>query len=392
MQRYNKWGTTDIVVFIMLWVYFTLNARYLNFSGSHIWRWILPIILIISTIVDRGSYITQPPPFLLWFVIAVLPSVVFGIDVKTSIQKFIAFILILYGCYVFFMGSYGTEDLRWYFYIFARVAVIFQILNILFIVAGIGWDGSRAMGITTNSNTLGIYSNIAFWAAVYLTTLADKTWKKVFWEMITVSAAFTALLSGSRSAFIVIALNLIALGFIRYYRSIAIIPFVILISIITYLLLNGKLEFLGITALKRLEEQGTDRGVLWEHGINLWKQHQIFGCGYALSSMLNFVRGLQFHNSYLSYLIECGVWGAGVLGFGFLGVGIQILRNVKRCINGSGLHPFLLACFIILDIALTAYGESFLFAVGSTEGFTFWFLLAWIMAYMNHFNYDSYEE
>ena len=63
---------------------------------------------------------------------------------------------------------------------------------------------------------------------------------------------------------------------------------VLLVVLGGYCMLTGKLAFLNITALNRLtEEGGTDRGELWEYGINIWRQHPIFGCGYQVSNMLN---------------------------------------------------------------------------------------------------------
>lgn len=382
----------DILVFLMIWVYFTLNARYLNFSGSYILRWVFPILLVLVTILYQQGVVVQPPSILIFFLIAVFPSIMVGVDSKTSLLKFFAFIIILYGSYIFFMGSFGTEDMIKYFHIFTVVVIIFQLLNVYFTITGIGYDGDRATGITTNANTLGVYSNIAFWAAVYMISRSRQIYLKIVFCLMAGSAVYTALVSGSRSAFIVIALNLILVGIIKYRKSLAIIPYIMGIGLIAYLILNGKLAFFNIEALERFEEQGTDRGDLWNVGLSIWKQYQIFGCGYTVSSQVNsVVSGLQFHNSYLSYLIECGTWGAVILGVGFAGFGRNVLKNIRNCSDNFSFSPFLLACFIILDLLLTAYGESFLFAVGSTEGFTFWFLVAWILAYINQYNYETYE-
>lgn len=390
MQEKKSLTMIDVVVFLMIWVYFTLNARYLNFSGSHILRWVFPIALALIAILTQQYMVAKPPSFLIFFSIAVLPSIMSGIDPRTSLLKFFAFIIILYGSYIFFMGNSGTEDMERYFHIFSIVVIIFQLLNVFFSVTGIGHDDGRATGITTNANTLGVYSNIAFWAAVYMISRSRQIYLKIFFFIIAGTTVYTALASGSRSAFIVIALNLVLAGIIKYRHSLAIIPFIIGIGLSVYLLLNGKLAFLNISALERFAEQGTDRGDLWDAGISIWRQFQTFGCGYAVSNQINsVVSGMQFHNSYLSYLVECGIWGVVALGVGFIGFGRKVLKSVKKCSDYFSFHPFLFACFIILDLALTAYGESFLFAVGSTEGFTFWFLVAWILAYINQYNYEN---
>ena len=388
MREKKSLTIIDIFVFLMIFIYFTLNARYLNFPGSHILRWIFPIVLVLVTMFYQKCVI-KPTAFLCFFSIAVFPSIIGGIDPKTSFLKFLAFILILYGSYIFFMGN-SVIYVEHYFHIFAIVVIFFQLLNVFFTVTGIGYDSGRATGITTNANTLGIYSNIAFWAAVYMLNRLQRTYLKIIYFIIAGTTVYTALASGSRSAFIVIALNLFFVGIIKYRHSSTIIFYIIGVGLTVYLLLNGKLDFLHLSALERLAEQGTDRGDLWKVGLSIWRQYQTFGCGYTVSNQINsVVLGMQFHNSYLSYLIECGTWGVIVLGFGFGGFGMKVLKNIKNCTDDFSFHPFLFACFIVLDLALTAYGESFLFAVGSTEGFTFWFLIAWILAYINQHNYEA---
>ena len=112
----------------------------------------------------------------------------------------------------------------------------------------------------------------------------------------------------------------------------------------------------------------------------------MFGCGYCVSNQVNYVlKGMQFHNSYLSFLIECGIWGTVMLGTGFVCFICTVLQSIKRCLINLSFQPFVFVCLIIFDIALTAYGESFLFAVGSTEGFAFWFLIAWALAFIKQF-------
>ena len=216
MREKQYLAIKDILVFLMVCVYFTLNAKYITFSGLTIVRWLLPISLVLVTILFSGGTIVRPPILVCFFLIAVFPSIWLSIDISTSILKMAAFLIILYGNYIFFMGSKGTEEMEKYFYIFSVIVTFFQLLNLFYIGMGIGYDGGRATGITTNANTLGIYSNIAFWASVYLTGKARRMISKIFFLMLVLSSIYTAIASGSRSALIVIGLNIIFWGFIKY--------------------------------------------------------------------------------------------------------------------------------------------------------------------------------
>lgn len=380
MREKNGVTVSDILFFVMTFVFFALNTYVIKIPMAALLRWILPALIIVCSR-KRAS---QLPSLVMYFIIAVLPSLFISINPSVSFQKFCAFLLIFCCSYVFFGRCSSTDELEHYLEIYAKVAVLFHIANVAYVLMGRGFDSGRATGITTNANTLGVYSNIAFWAAVISYSKGKTRMLRAIYLLTAVSSIYTALLSGSRSAFVIIVLNVILFLFIRYRKRGFFIPLIILIIGGTFLLLSGALSSLNITALKRFAEFGTDRAELWNYGIRIWKQRKYFGYGYTLSAQKNYLVGLQFHNSYLSFLIECGLWGVAVMGFGAIDTVIKVLSFIKKEIKSSPVvfMPFIIACAIVVDLALTAYGESFLFAVGSTEGFSFWLIMAWILAYM----------
>lgn len=373
----------DFILFLLIWISFSLNAQYLGFPGGVILRWILPIVLVFFTILGNKGKITYPPMFLIMFTVAILPSIFNSINLSTSVEKVISFILIIYSCYIFFTYSISRIKLDKYLKIYANIVIIYQILNVIFIIGGNGMDNGRAVGITTNANTLGIYSNIAFWTSYFLFISSISSFKKLIYIVLCFSSVYTTILSGSRTAFIVLILNLLLVVIVKFRKSKFFIPFLLILFIFVYIVMTGKISFLRIIALDRLVEEGTNRGELWDMGIKTWKQCSLFGCGYGISAQINiFEKGLAFHNSYLSLLVECGLFGILIIILAISNIIKKMFFYSKIVLHHYNINSFVIATFIVLNIAITAWGESFLFAVGSTEGFSFWFLISWLLAYM----------
>ena len=371
-----------LFAFLMIWVYFSLNARYINIPGSHLLRWIFPGCLVIIAIIQSNGRIAFPPLLFLFFSIAVLPSIVLCDYKSTAFVKYLSWIFILYGCYIFFRSLKEKQSLNDCFKILIIVLLIFQILNVIFVVAGINNDSGRALGITTNANTLGVYANLGYWAALYVVRNTNKKFFEFIGFILIFSAIICSIASGSRTAFIVLLLNILLTIIIRFKYS-PFLPVILLVAgVFIYNLLDGRFIHLNITALNRLlSEGGTARGDLWDAAIQVWEQHQTFGVGYTVSNFYNPLEpGMAFHNSYISFLVECGIWGCIFLGTGII---LLIGKIVKKILFNSIIisKEFTFAMVMCINLAIAAWSESFIFAVGSTVGFKFWFLLAWIIAY-----------
>lgn len=379
----RKVSLYKIIVFLMLWVYYALNARYLNMPGFTLLRWIFPALLVLLSLIDTHGKIVAPPNILIVFMVATIPSVLVSADKVTSILKFISFIWVLYGCYIFFCYLNNRYMLQQCFKLLVLVLILYQILNIMCVVMGVGIADGRNTGITTNSNTLGVYANLAFWAVIYVIGTTRKALYKIGLTVLLITSIFAVIASGSRTAFVVLVINIVLVSLITLRRSILLLPCLIVTTAMVCLLFSGALSFLQITALDRLlEDGGMIREALWDAAISVWERHKLWGCGYTVSSMFNMIeRKMAFHNSYLSFLAECGLWGSCVLGCGMLAWLHLVLKRLKqeKCMYLH--HEFLISCLMVLNLLIAAWSESFLFAVGSTEGFTFWLLVAWLLAY-----------
>lgn len=373
----------DKVCFAALIVVFLfLNAKMFNYSFLTILRWILPVFLFLIAAKERSWKVPLPPALIFVFLIAVIPSLFVSIERSTSASKAISFILVTYCLYVFFSARDCRAELETYLQIALAGIILFQALNIVFCLVGMGYAGNdRYNGFTTNANTLGIYSNLAIWASYY--SYQEKSGSiKWFSLFMLIASIVLTLLSGSRSSFAILLINIALLIILSVKSNYGKIILVIIIALVMYMMFSGYLSFLNITALNRLlEEDGTTRGDIWEAGIEVWKDHDLFGCGYRVSSLLNLnygTEGMDFHNSYLSLLAETGLWGVTCMALGVLPVIVKNVIYLLKNIRSQSSLGFITAFAMSVNLLINAWGESFLFSVGSTEAFLFWLLLIWM--------------
>lgn len=387
MQKISVRKIYTVLVFLTIWVYFSLNSRYFNLPASHLLRWIFPFMLVFFSLLENRWKAPVPPSIFIFFSLAVIPSMFLSDYKGEALVKYLSWIFIFYSSYIYFMNLKDVKQEEKNIQILTGVLLINQILNFIFVVIGINYDTGRALGITTNANTLGVYATLAYWASIYMIQKAKGKLLKGFYIILLVTTIFTSIASGSRTAFVILVLNILFTVIFRFRKSPFLIFYIMVLGVITYFVLTGGVKSLNILALNRLlEEGGTSRDNLWDAAISLWKQHKIVGVGYTVSNIYNPVEpGMAFHNSYISFLVECGI--CGVIGLGsWL---ILFVRQIIKTVIGKRKDvsiEFLIVIIMTCNLMIAAWSESFMFAVGSTEGFTFWFLIAWIIAYIKLLN------
>lgn len=382
MLKKKRIPANTVVLFIMICVYYCLNVRGLSLSVFTVARWICPVLLLGIAILNKDGRIIAPPALVLCFSIAVLLPALFGAAPMTSLIKYCSWVLIFYGSYIYFYQLSDQEAMHRCFEMLAVVLVIFQVLNFVFVVLRVDVVNDRSTGITTNANTLGVYSNLAFWAGSYWCGRENNRQNRLGWYAFMATSVYTVIASGSRIAFVVLMANILIYFLVVKKKRGMFLLASILLGLFVALLLAGKLAFLNISAIDRLAaEGGTDRGYLWDMAISLWKENKLFGVGYTISARFNEIDGLGFHNSYLSFLVECGLWGVAFFLPVLVMELIRIMRFLKKSVAYSASGEFPCAFAMLLVLIIVGWSESFMFAVGSTEGFTFWFLLAWLISY-----------
>ncbi len=384
MRKAIVWD--KIIFAITVYVFLSLNAKDLRLPAPELFRWILPMVLVFVAVIKREGRLALPPMLIILFVFALAPSFLDTPNFKDSLMKAISFIWIVYGCYIYFWACKDCNELGELFKILCAILLLFQGLSVLYILIGRGGGGSdgRYNGFLTNSNTLGIYSNLALCAAVYWVK-RTKGFCKGFFVVMIILAVWLSIMSGSRSALIMVMINIIVFVFLQAKTTWAKILTLIIVVTLVALLFTGNLTFLKIKALDRLLEEGGSRDELWDYGLNVWKRFPIFGCGYRQSKVYNLLpgnEGMDFHNSYLSLLIEVGVWGVFVILLAILpniiNVGKYNIKEVKHNKDSC----FIVATMMAISLMVNAWSESFMFSVGSTEAFAFWMLFVWLMSYL----------
>ena len=377
----------NIIFFSTIWVFFSLNSKFLRIPNAEIWRWVLLGLLIVLSFITDGKFALKPPSIIFFFIIAVVPSIILGINQKESFIKFLSFIVVVWGGYIYFSSLNSKEEMEFALKIMFFIMIAFELQSVFYVLIGRGYDGSRMTGNTTNSNTLGVYSNLAFLAAFYWFSKCSGI-KKVFFLVLMLVSSYTSVASGSRTAVVTIFLNIVIAWFVIFRKSF--IKYLILLPILAFIgvAVFGDLKVFGIEALNRLvnKEEGVTRGALWDNGIKIWKQYPVFGCGYSVSRYLNTYdvnnKYYAFHNSYISILAEIGLWGVVILGIGFISDIIRMIKIFFSDLKNEKTITGLMICILmIIELIVAAWSESFLFAVGSTEACTFWMLFTWSIAY-----------
>lgn len=387
MQKISVRKIYTVLVFLTIWVYFSLNSRYFNLPASHLLRWIFPFMLVFFSLLENRWKAPLPPSAFILFSLAVIPSILLSYYKGQAFVKYLSWIFIFYGSYIYFMNLKDVKEEKKNIQILAVVLLIYQILNFIFVAIGINYDTGRALGITTNANTLGVYATLAYWAAIYMIQKSRGKILKGFYIIVLMTTIFTSIASGSRTAFVVLVINILLTIIFRFRKSPFLILYIIVLGVITYFVLRWGVKSLNILALNRLlEEGGTSRDDLWNAAISLWREHKVAGVGYTVSNIYNPIEpGMAFHNSYISFLAECGICGVIGLGSWLL----FFIRKIVKTIIGKRKNvsiEFLIGIIMACNLMIAAWSESFMFAVGSTEGFTFWFLIAWIIAYIKLLN------
>ena len=370
-----------ILFLAMVYVFFTLNAVIIQFSFFNYLRWVFPILFILIMFFEGR----MAPPFItLYFVfLGILPSVILSPNIVTSGEKFISILLVVYGCYDFFYGMDYEKDMNNVVILISIVSLLFLVLNLAFIYRS---DSGRTLGILTNANTLGVYANISLICSIYCyykVQLSTKRFKYLFLLTSILSIVLTVL-SQSRGAFAGMFVIIMAFLFIIVKSKAARWIFVIVSIALLIILFRVDFSNSSISVLKRFSESGFNRGEMWDNGIKAFLSHPIFGCGFQMSYLYNEVEAGFFmilHNSYLSFLADCGIWGIALFGIPFILSFAYFAYNIfTKKIKVTSELVFML--LILVALLISAYSESYLLSLGSTEGFLFWCVYVWVMAYI----------
>lgn len=377
-----KKGIAYQFYYIFLVLIFISLDSVINIPYAHILRWICPITLLF--LVSRRMRKLLYPKGALWWAIAAmfLIASIYSINIKYSFERYLSYLIMtcfFFMFYIFQCYNHTFNNIPFYL---GKMFIIYEVANFFATLRG---DWNRALGITGNANSLGIWSNIAFVFSVYYIRVAKKYKIKSLYTITALMSVFTALASGSRTYTICILLN-IFICFMIIFRSkikyLALIPVLLFACINIPFIMNALYQLPGF---QRLIEEGSTRGAIWEAGLSLWRQKPLFGWGYGVNQEVNSIKylgyipgygdyGFAFHNSYLSVLIEVGMVGLCVVLLHYV---IILLKGVKTYRKTKDITMFTVI-WLSINMLLCFVGSSAMTSLGSTEGFVFWGILMWI--------------
>ncbi len=361
------------VYLLTIFVSISLDSRF-SLPYETILRWVMPALLWFITFVESRSIpLVKNGLFwvmTLWFGITCFTS----INIPYSVERYISLLLVCGAFYTYYSYLDGKDKLYDAVAILGVLYVVYGVLNFFFIQWG---SGSRPTGLTGNANSLGGFGNIAMiFSYYYYRRVRKRKW--IFIIAIAMSAV-CAWMSASRSVAVCALMILSVILFLSVRGKARFVVLSVGIVLATGLLVLDNDVLLSIPGLQRLAEMGVvseERSHMWTYGMSLIRQRPVIGWGYGVSTSLNtVVKGLAFHNSYLSSTIEIGVTGIVLLASFIL---TAVVKGYKLLFKTRNVELFIILA-VLTDFMIIFFGESSLLSVGGSEGFLFWGCLMWLL-------------
>lgn len=392
----DLWKIVYGIVFLFtVWVFFSSNYHPERMTNLASMRWsALALLLCISLI--NNHFIVRKPLTLIWgYIVAVIPSLFVSERKTESITSFFLLLLLLYALQIIssevidIWGYVSLHRILFYF------LFILTLLSVYFHMLGVDIDTFRATGVTTNSNTLGIFCYLSLIECFFMIRNGNRMERMFSLGNILVDV-WLIFECGSRTALLMMVF---LSGFFVFlcikdskWRVLSVI--FLIAGLIFFVLL---IKIFGSYALERMMSSedggGLSRGTIWQRGVDVWKGSPWFGKGFRVSRYYNIVEDnpwenqLDFHNSFLSFLVETGVWGVIFFGLPFIIHLLQLLKCFFREVKENKDSPYIYYCMLLGALFLSACTESYLFAGGATEAFLFWFVFMWTNYYVEQMRF-----
>ena len=375
-----------LLLFSIILIFYSVSFPLLSSSLFLILRWVLPTLLLIFCFFSKYKFHIHP--ILLISFLSFMPSIIGSVDVIYSMSRYVSFVLLILSLDIYVRKITTKEQLKTIIEAFLWISLLFQVLNSIYIILGMDNSYGRYQGFTGNPNTLGVLSIFSFLSTKYFLEKYKIYKTRVILYIVQISSFYTCIISGSRSATILIlAVIIFSVVFVRGQNGIKLnIPGVIYIILPSILVLifgfyYGEYDLLEkIPGLGRFINMGVtgDRIDLWEQNLYWFMQNPLFGLGYGVTTTIR-TEFTGAHNSYITILVE-----TGVVGFCFMIIYLMVFsfKLINQMIN-LGRNELSISAIFIFSLFIVAFGESFMFSLGSTEGFTLWFMIIWSSRYMD---------
>jgi O-antigen ligase len=401
----SRWLTLDRVVIISLpFMFFTSATGRLHIAVADLVFPVLAILALLSLATERRSLAFRPVVFFALIMLTVVTSSaltasLFDPEFNVWLAAKNAFKLLVVLAYAVVFAIQGSrlerDELCGLLRTWAWTATIVSWATIATAV-GVAHivplqpDGVRSEGFFQDPNLYGGYLLISLTLVVAAEVMKRSNWTIV--QLLSIIAGI--LLTASRGALGSIAVVLImALVFLASWKARLIIAGVGLAAgLLLYAVGPGRVgSWLGIgswlgPAIDRLDTSGQTVGDdprlrLWARAISLWKDHPLFGVGIGqfgrftidVNGIDNDNVGQIAHNTFLSFLVETGIFGLLLWVAGIVCLAVRLYRDQRLGIRLK--HAFGLGiiaiCTEMSTLNLQNVRYVWVFA-GLVWGFTVW--------------------
>jgi len=373
LNNKTAWATVSLRCFWLpvLTLFFAINMNYDWRTSSLVWYGCLALVCAAYYVGFSARFLIKDVSFITWFVsfvglgvcsLAWSLSAGTGMDVVKSMVVILAVLLLVQSSANF--GFSVDSMLRGFF-----VAIL---VNMLYVVSNIDMKelGSIQLGTNLiegwNGNGIGFMAAQGVLIGCYLFGRSNRNAGKLFYLVCNILLGFLTLYTGSRTAFIMLVLELILYYCLRHpskmLRNIIISVFVLigaLYLVMTvesfYNVLGSRLE--GLFALfsgdGRVDHSSSVRDIFIQNGKEWFLDQPLFGYGINNYKVLNLEATGKFtyaHNNFVELAVDLGIVGLVWYYSVYIYLGVQLLKRL----NKSPLNVFLLSA--LLASLISQYG------------------------------------
>lgn len=375
-SRQAKWSITldQIVVFLVIWEFFWSDNLHLRIYPYIFW----PAVTVYALLkIDFRRFDRLDAKYILMVVVSLLYCAMSSIVSPNSEMGFLfVFEVILYVFPAMFVVEYGNIDkvIRYiHSLVLVHTALLFMqrflpgAFSVIKSVAGatasrdlLLTDGAYA-GLTGQSSTISYYLALGVCTALYY--YGKKKNKLYLLEILLflIGLALTYRRGNTLCAIIVIIAYLFLVKGRAYKKAFTIMAGACIVFAVGLENIPGLSMIIEKTAYQsQFGNALSGRSEIWEIGLNMFKQHPLFGNG--MYSFTYYVNVVSAHNSYIQKICDLGIVGTILFMLPFVYcfvVSIKqlfVLRNENEF--GTGMFDLNLLFFLMqLHVFTIAFTE-----------------------------------
>ncbi len=357
------------------------------FSG-----WEMLLILRRRKIIISPSYMH----FAMFFLIIIcFASSSYSIERSISFQRSFSLLLLYIAVFVSIWNHCeNRERMESIFRLLSYTTMGILVWGTVMLIANPGgfFMGGRFQSVFSNPNAIGAFCTLFTPLIYWIYSRAErKTLMRYLSGGLIFVSLFNIVLSGSRASLLGTSLAMLIVFWSTSRMKLFIAVTVIVVSVAVLFNLFGITPasfgvgtYVGDKLIRYgTIETGSGRSFIWEQGWNLFMDKPLSGWGWGLADYMFQIgmveiglefTGLHFHNSYLEYLINVGIFGAVPFFTSLLYVLLCGIRLIRMNIN---YETRILAVVLLGSFAggmLNAFFESWMVSVGSPFMLPFWLI------------------